>query len=176
MVSKQVFQQFQSILGLELLLQHSIEDKVKNGQHSGDFLIAVLVLLAEDVVHIVEVKLKQFDFVGRFVWRYIDDGLQVEDLCEYASFTCICTSLLQALGLILIEFSVEEETLLGILGCSRRDTVILRSLSLLVFITALCLATKAWSFSTTHIVHLIRSSLLLTVSYTHLTLPTICSV
>ena len=31
MVSKQVFQQFQSILGLELLLQHSIEDKVKNG-------------------------------------------------------------------------------------------------------------------------------------------------
>ena len=81
MVSKQVFQQFQSILGLELLLQHSIEDKVKNGQHSGDFLIAVLVLLAEDVVHIVEVKLKQFDFAGRFIWRYIDDGLQVEDLC-----------------------------------------------------------------------------------------------
>ena len=34
MVSKQVFQQFQSILGLELLLQHSVEDKVKNGQHS----------------------------------------------------------------------------------------------------------------------------------------------
>ena len=32
-VSQQVFQQFQSIFGLELLLEHPVEYKVENGKH-----------------------------------------------------------------------------------------------------------------------------------------------
>ena len=72
-VSQQVFQQFQSILGLELLFQHPVEYEVEDGKHRRYLLVAILMFLAEHVVHVVEVKLEKFDFAWRFVWCDIDD-------------------------------------------------------------------------------------------------------
>ena len=72
-VTQQVFQQFQSILGLELLFQHPVEYKVEDSKHRRYLLVAILMFLAERVVHVVKVQLEKFDFAWRFVWCDIDD-------------------------------------------------------------------------------------------------------
>ena len=72
-VSQQVLQQFQSILGLELLFQHPVEYKVEDSKHRRYLLVAILMFLAERVVHVVKVQLEKFDFARRFVWCDIDD-------------------------------------------------------------------------------------------------------
>ena len=115
-VSQQVFKQFQSSLRLELLLEHPVEDKVEDGEHRGNFLVAILMLLAEHIVHVMEVKLEKFDFAWGFVWRDIDDRFEIEDLGEDAALTCIRASFLQTLGLVLIQFCVQEESLLCIVS------------------------------------------------------------
>ena len=154
-VTQQVFQQFQSNLRLELLLEHLIEDEIEYGEHGRHFLIAILVLLAEHVVHIVEVELEQFDFAGGFVGRHVDDRLEVEDLGEDAALASIRTCFLKTLCLILVQLSVEEESLLGI-GGSRRNAIGFCSLLLWLLKLACGLAAKARRLRTTHVIHLIR--------------------
>lgn len=115
-IAQQVLQQFQSNLRFELLFEHFVEDEVQNGEHRRHFLVAVLVLLAEHVVHVVEVQLEKLNLAGRFVGRHVDDGLEVEDFRKHSALAGICACLLQALRLVLVQLSVQEERLLGVGG------------------------------------------------------------
>ena len=54
-VLQMLLQHFQTNLWFQLLLEHASEDMIKNGQHGGHFFIAEAILLAEEVVHVVEV-------------------------------------------------------------------------------------------------------------------------
>ena len=54
-VRQQVFQKFETELWFQLPFEHAMENEVQDGKHSRDLLITILVLLAEDVVHVVEV-------------------------------------------------------------------------------------------------------------------------
>lgn len=71
-----------------------MEDVIEDCKHSRHLLIAVLVLLAEHVVHKVKVQFEQLYFRGCLIGNHIDDGLQVEDLGEDASLPNISTNLL----------------------------------------------------------------------------------
>ena len=62
MIGEDVLEQFEADLGFQLLLEHAVEDEIEDGEHRRNLLIAVLVLLAEHVVHVVEVELEQFLF------------------------------------------------------------------------------------------------------------------
>ena len=112
-------------------------------------------LLAEHVVHIVEVELEQFSFAGRFVGSHVDDRLEVEDLGEDAALARIRPGFLETLCLVLVQLSVEEESLLGISG-SRRNAIGFCSLLLRFLQIACALAAKARRLSATHVIHLIR--------------------
>ena len=58
MIAEQVLEQFEADLRFQLSFEHAMEHKVENGEHRGHLLIAVLVLLAESVIHVMEVKLE----------------------------------------------------------------------------------------------------------------------
>ena len=58
MVCKEILQQFETDFGLQLLLEHTMEYEVEDGEHGRDFFIAVMMFLAEHVVHVVEVELE----------------------------------------------------------------------------------------------------------------------
>ena len=68
-----------------------------------------MILYAEVIVHVVEVKLEQLNFAWRLVRVQISDRLEIENFCKHAAFCNIRASFLQALRLILIELCVEEE-------------------------------------------------------------------
>ena len=72
-------------------------------------------LFAENIVHVVEVQLEQFNLAWRLVRCHVNYALQVEDLSKDTSLIDIGSCLFQALCLILIELCVEEE-----LSCSAR--------------------------------------------------------
>ena len=68
-----------------------------------------MILYAEVIVHVVEVKLEQLDFAWRLVRVQVSDRFEIENFCKNAAFSNIRASFLQALRLILIELGVEEE-------------------------------------------------------------------
>ena len=70
--------------------------------------------LAENVVHIVEVESEELILTRSLIWCHIDDRFKVEDLSEDSALSLISTGLLQALGLVLVQFCIQEELLLGV--------------------------------------------------------------
>ena len=114
MVGKQVLQQLETNLGLELSLEHAVEDVIEDGEHRRHLLVTVLILFAEYVVHVVEVKSQELILARRLVWRHVDDRFKVEDLSEDSALSLIGPSFLQALRLILVQFRIQEELLFGV--------------------------------------------------------------
>ena len=113
-VPKQVLQQFESDFRFQLLFEHAVEDVVEDGQHGGHLLIAVLVLLAESVVHVVKVQSQQLNLAWRLIWSQVYNRFQVEDFGQHSSLIRICPCLFQALCLVLVQSRVQEELLLHI--------------------------------------------------------------
>lgn len=63
----------------QLLLKHKVEHEIEHTQESGGLLIAELLLLAEAIVHVVEVKSELLDFVGRLIGGNVQNALESEN-------------------------------------------------------------------------------------------------
>lgn len=122
-VTQMISEQFQTYLRLQLLLKHPLEDVVHDSEHGRYLLVAEGVLLAESVVHGVEVKFEELNLRRRFVRSHWQDALQAEDLGQSASLLRVGLCLPQILGLVLVELGVQEElsfarfTALTWIGC-----------------------------------------------------------
>ena len=81
-------------------------------------------LLAEVVVHIVEVEAEQLHFAGRLVRGHIHDALQVEDLGQDAALSLVSAGFLQRLSLVLIEAGIQEELLSRVRHGGRTGTLV----------------------------------------------------
>ena len=109
MVPQVITQQFQTDLRLQLLLKHSREDMVHDGEHCRHLLVAEGVILAESIVHGVEVKFEELNLRGRFVGCNTQDGLQAENLGQGTPLLGIGLRFPQVLGLVLVQSGIQEE-------------------------------------------------------------------
>ena len=97
-----------ALLGLELMLDHGVQQPVHDSEERGDLLIRELVLHAEFVVHHVEVQNQLINLVD-LVFNGSADALQSENGVEHSSLLVVRLRLPQVLGLVLIQRRVEEE-------------------------------------------------------------------
>ena len=82
---------------------------VYDGEHSRRLLVAELILLAEIVIHVIEVQLEHFDLWWWLSGSHVEDGLKLEDLGKGSSFFGVCFCFPQILRFVLIQLSVEEK-------------------------------------------------------------------